>query len=112
MAYKFVLVDKGEVEKGEREEAGEHNFPPEQAHNVALQHLTKKDPHYYTKADAAGLEELVREAIKEWHDSIFTKDKTGGRIGRLKRNIAKQKKKHPGSGFTVVGGSNIAGGQH
>jgi hypothetical protein len=100
MAYKFVLVNKSEVEKGEREEAGEHNFPPEQAHNVALQHLTKKDPHYYTKADAAGLE--------EWNDSVFTKDKTGGRMARIK----KYKKKHPGQAFTVVGGSNIAGGQH
>jgi hypothetical protein len=76
MAYKFVLVNKSEVEKGEKEEAGEHNFPADMAHNVALQHLTKKDPHYYTKADAAGLEEEGSN-LDEWNDSVFTKDKTG-----------------------------------
>lgn len=107
MPYRFVLVNKSEVEKGEREEAGEHNFPPEQARNVALQHLTKKDPHYYTKADAAGLEE-EGETLEEWNDSVFTKDKTGGRMARINR----YKKKYPGRAFTVVGGSNIAGGQH
>lgn len=57
MKIKLVLVDKAELHKGEEEEHSEHGFDKELSQSVAAQHLDKKDPHYYTKADAAGLEE-------------------------------------------------------
>lgn len=54
---KLVIIDKSELRSGEKEEAEEHGFDPQTAHQVAIDHLTKKDPHYYTKAQAAGLED-------------------------------------------------------
>jgi hypothetical protein len=99
--YKFVIVYKDELEKGEEEESGEHGFPEPIAHQVAIDHLTKKNPHYYSIADKVGLEEV----LQEWYDSVFTPEKTGGRMARIKR----YKKKHPKTAFTVVGGSNLFG---
>lgn len=105
--YRFVLVDKQELRKGEREEAEEHGFSPDVAHDTALDHISKKDPHYYSRLQALGLEE-EGEMLEEWNDSIFTKEKSGGRLARVKR----YKRKHPGRPFTVVGGGNLVGGPH
>ena len=99
---RFVLVDKKELHKGEREEAGEHGFSPEVAHDTAMDHLSKTDPHYYSRLQSLGLEE-EGETLEEWYDTTFTKERTGGRLKRLK------KVKGP---WTAVGTPNLAGGQH
>ena len=99
MRYKLVLVQKSELQKGERDEAGEHFMPPDEAETTAAQHL-EKHPWYYTDLEKAGLGEAI-DTGKEFPYS--DKKATGGRLKRLKQY------KKP---FTVVGGSNIAGGQH
>ena len=119
--YKLFLIDKSELKKGESEEAEEHGFTPDVAHRTALDHLEKKDPHYYSKLADLGLEEEGEEKLEEYKTGFgggkmgdskyaqgikstktfpFTKENTGGRLKRLK----KYKGKFP---FTVVGGSNI-----
>lgn len=116
--YRLYLIDKRELTKGEKEEAEEHGFEPSVAHRTALDHLEKKDPHYYTKLAQYGLEE---ESLEEYKTGFgggkmgsskdaqgiastktfpFTKENTGGRLKRLD----KYKGKFP---FTVVGGSNL-----
>lgn len=102
MPYRFILIDKNELHKGEREEEEEHGFTPDVAHKTALDHISKKDPHYYSRLQALGLEE-EGETLEEWHDSVFTKEKTGSRLGRLKKT------KGP---WTAVGTPNLTGGQH
>jgi hypothetical protein len=106
MGYRLVFIDKKEIEKGESEEAGEHGFPPEVAHKTALDHLTKKDTHYYSILQKLGLEEAVVEELKEWIDSIFTKDKVGGRMGRARKELKKVK-----GWATVNGDTGLSGGQ-
>ena len=96
---KLVIVDKKELAKGEKEEAEEHGFTPSVAKKTALDHLTKKDPHYYTKLAQYDLEEEgLEEEIKTGPHFPFDSDTvTHGRMKRLKgkKNI------------TVVGGSNL-----
>ena len=106
MPYKLVFIDKAEIKKGEGEEAEEHGFPPEVAHSTALDHLSKKNPHYYSILQKLGLEETVREELKEWTDSIFTSDKVGGRMGRIKKQLKKLK-----GWATVVGDTGLPSGQ-
>jgi hypothetical protein len=106
MPYKLVFIDKAEIKKGEGEEAEEHGFPPEVAHDTAIDHLSKKDTHYYSILQSLGLEEIVREELKEWTDSIFTKDKVGGRMGRARRELKKVK-----GWATVVGDTGLPTGQ-
>lgn len=64
--YKLYLIDKRELSKGESEEAEEHGFEPDVAHRTALDHLEKKDPHYYTKLAQYGLEEEGEETLEEY----------------------------------------------
>ena len=66
MMYKLYLIDKRELSKGESEEAEEHGFAPDVAHRTALDHLEKKDPHYYTKLAQYGLEEEGEETLEEY----------------------------------------------
>jgi hypothetical protein len=80
MSLKFALVDKKELAAGESEEAEEHGMTSAEAHKTALQHLTKKNPHYYSIAKSVGLEEEELEnMIKEWYNELFRKDNTGSR---------------------------------
>ena len=67
---KMVVVDKSELEKGEHEEETEHGFSEPVAKQTAIDHLTKKDPQYYTKADAAGLEEYNYKGESDRHQGI------------------------------------------
>lgn len=103
--YKLVVVDREELAKGEREEGEEHGFTPDVAHKTALDHLTKKDPHYYSKIAQYGLEEEpMNEAIKSGPNYPYSdKSVTKGRYGRVKAQLKKKKNK----GATVVGGSNL-----
>lgn len=96
---RLVIVDKKELTKGEKEEAEEHGFSKKIAKKTALDHLTKKDPHYYTKLaqydlEEEGLEEEIKTGPKFPFDSEGV---TGGRMKRVKgkKNV------------TVVGGSNL-----
>lgn len=84
---KLMLVNKHELELGIEKESGEHGMSYEKARQTALDHL-KERPDYYSAAEKAGLEE---EGLLEWTDSVFTKEKTGGRYGRVKRTISKMK---------------------
>lgn len=59
--YKLYLIDKRELDKGEKEEEEEHGFNPEVALRTAKDHLEKKDPEYYTKLAQYGLEENLEE---------------------------------------------------
>lgn len=85
---KLLIVSKKELELGIEKESSEHGMSKEEARKTALDHL-KERPDYYSVAEKAGLEE---EGMVEWHDSIFTKEKTGGRYGRVQRTIKKYKK--------------------
>ena len=101
---KLMLVDKKELEMGIEKESSEHGMSYEEARKTALDHL-KERPDYYSVADKAGLEE---EGLVEWHDSVFTGEKTGGRYGRVKRTIGKMKrsgKKHVTGAPPVFGAS-------
>ena len=61
---KLVLVDREELAMGAGEEAEEHGMSPEDARNTALQHLSKKNPHYYSIAKSVGLEEEGDEIVE------------------------------------------------
>jgi len=96
---KLVLVDKKELARGEKEEAEEHGFSPDIAKRTVLDHLTKKDPHYYTKLAQYDLEEEgLDEEIKTGKNFPFDSTKVAG--GRMKRLKGKKN-------ITVVGGSNL-----
>lgn len=84
---RLVIIDKSELQKGEREEAEEHGFSKDVAHKTAMDHLTKKDPHYYTKLAQYDLEEdELEEAIKTGPEYPYSdkKVKGKGRYGRIK----------------------------
>jgi hypothetical protein len=85
---RLIIVDKKELEMGIEKESTEHGMSYEQARKTAIDHL-KERPDYYSVAEKAGLEE---EGLDEWTDSIFTKERTGGRTGRLKKHWNKQKR--------------------
>lgn len=42
-------IDPAELRKGTKDEEEEHDMPPKLARKTARQHLTRVDPHYYTK---------------------------------------------------------------
>lgn len=84
---KLILVDKHELELGIEKESSEHGMSPEEARKTAIDHL-KERPDYYSQAEKAGLEE---EGMLEWNDSNFPKDRTGGRLAGLKKNVKKHK---------------------
>ena len=85
---KFALVDKNELAAGEHEEAGEHNMSPEEAEKTALQHLTKKNPHYYSIAKSVGLEEesyeLNESALLEYKKGFNASPQAGATKGNSK----------------------------
>lgn len=112
MKIKLVLVDKSELHKGEEEEHSEHGFDKELSTSVAAQHLDKKDPHYYTKADAAGLEEYKSsfnsnkgtggdsshaQGIPTGKNYPFTQK--SGRLGKIKAAAKKGPVVAMGAGF-------------
>lgn len=112
MKIKLVLVDREELHKGEEEERSEHGFDKELSANVATQHLDKKDPHYYTKADAAGLEEYKvgfnsnkgtggdsshAQGIPTGKNYPFTQK--SGRLGKIKAAAKKGPVVAGGAGF-------------
>ena len=66
--YKLYLIDKTELTKGEKEEKEEHGFAPDVAKRTALDHLEKKDPHYYTKLAQYDLEE---EELQQEYKTAF-----------------------------------------
>ena len=85
---KFVLVDKNELASGEREESEEHNMSQEDAERTALQHLTKKNPHYYSIAASVGLEEesleLNEQALLEYKKGFDQHPQAGATKGNSK----------------------------
>ena len=46
-----VKIDPEELRKGAKDEEEEHDMPPKLARKTARQHLTRVDPHYYTKTE-------------------------------------------------------------
>ena len=61
-------VDRKELAIGVKDEMKEHGISKKEAIKLALDHLTKVDPHYYTKEKAAGLGEsvsILKEAIRK-----------------------------------------------
>lgn len=84
---RFIIVNKKELEMGIEKESTEHGMSYEEAKKTAIEHL-KERPDYYSVAEKAGLEE---DELNEWNDSIFTKNRTGGRLGGLKKNVKKHK---------------------
>jgi hypothetical protein len=96
--YKLIIYNKKELELGIRKETEEHGMSREQATKTAKDHL-KENPHYYTLADKAGLEdEYVSEASQIQRP--FTK-KAKGIHGR---RLPKDNPKRPS---TTVGSSQI-----
>ena len=48
-------VDFAQLVKGTLDECKEHDLPIHDGVKLAVDHLTKVDPEYYTKLEAAGL---------------------------------------------------------
>ena len=48
-------VDFGQLVKGTLDECKEHDLPIHDGVKLALDHLTKVDPEYYTTLESAGL---------------------------------------------------------
>jgi hypothetical protein len=44
-------LDPKELAKGTKDEEHEHDMPPKKARKTAKQHLTRVDPHYYSKVE-------------------------------------------------------------
>jgi len=106
---RLLILNKHELAMGIAKESSEHGMSYDEARKTAIDHL-KERPDYYSVADKAGLEE--DDALEEWHDSIFTKGKSGsGRAGRVKKAINKAKKSKQFAP-SVYPGANYAAGQH
>lgn len=106
---KLIIIDRKELQKGIEKEKSEHGMNDAKARKTAIDHL-KENPHYYSIADSVGLEN--EETLEETSHIVKpTKAKLTHIPSRTKK-LKQYAKKHPGRPFTVVGGSNVAGGSH